>query len=39
MEFSFFSVKENEMAGNLARMDERGMNMGYWWESQKERDL
>jgi hypothetical protein len=25
-------------ARNLARMERRGMNIGYWWESQKERD-
>jgi hypothetical protein len=25
-------------AGNVARMGRRGMRIGYWWESQKERD-
>jgi hypothetical protein len=25
-------------AGHVARMRERGMHIGYWWESQKERD-
>jgi hypothetical protein len=25
-------------AGSVARMGRRGMHIGYWWESQKERD-
>jgi hypothetical protein len=25
-------------AGNVAQMGRRGMHIGYWWESQKERD-
>jgi hypothetical protein len=25
-------------AGYLERMGRRGMHIGYWWESQKERD-
>jgi acyl-coenzyme A synthetase/AMP-(fatty) acid ligase len=25
-------------AGHVARMGIRGMHIGYWWESQKERD-
>jgi hypothetical protein len=25
-------------AGNIARTGRRGMHVGYWWESQKERD-
>jgi hypothetical protein len=25
-------------AGHVARMGSRGMHVGYWWESQKERD-
>jgi hypothetical protein len=25
-------------AGNVARMEIRGMHRAYWWESQKERD-
>jgi hypothetical protein len=25
-------------AGNVARMRKRGMHIGYWWESQKQRN-
>jgi hypothetical protein len=25
-------------SGHVARMGRRGMHIGYWWESQKERD-
>jgi hypothetical protein len=25
-------------AGHVARMGRRGMDMGYWWENQEERD-
>jgi hypothetical protein len=24
--------------GRVARMEKRGMHIGYWWENQKERD-
>jgi hypothetical protein len=34
------TIKSRRMglAGNVARMGSRGMHIGYWWESQKERD-
>jgi hypothetical protein len=37
----FRTIKSRRMrwAGNIARMGRRGMYIGYWWESQKERDL
>jgi hypothetical protein len=33
-------IKSRKMrrAGHVARMGRRGMHIGYWWESQKERD-
>jgi ribosomal protein L28 len=33
-------IKSRSMrwAGHVARMGRRGMHIGYWWESQKERD-
>jgi hypothetical protein len=33
-------IKSRSMrwAGYVARMRSRGMHIGYWWESQKERD-
>jgi hypothetical protein len=33
-------IKSRRMrwARNVARMGRRGMHIGYWWESQKERD-
>jgi hypothetical protein len=33
-------IKSRRMrwAGYVARMGRRGMHIGYWWESQKERD-
>jgi hypothetical protein len=33
-------IKSRRMrwAGHVARMGRRGMRIGYWWESQKERD-
>jgi hypothetical protein len=29
--------KKMRLAGPVARMGQRGMHIGYWWESQKER--
>jgi hypothetical protein len=36
----WYSIKSRRMrwAGHVARMGRRGMHIGYWWESQKERD-
>jgi hypothetical protein len=33
-------IKSRRMrwAGHVARMGQRGIHIGYWWESQKERD-
>jgi hypothetical protein len=33
-------IKSRRMrwAGDISRMGRRGMHIGYWWESQKERD-
>jgi hypothetical protein len=33
-------IKSRRMkwAGHVARMERRGMHIGYWWEIQKERD-
>jgi hypothetical protein len=33
-------IKSRRMrwVGHVARIGRRGMHMGYWWESQKERD-
>jgi hypothetical protein len=30
--------KGTRWAGHVARMGRKGMHLGYWWESQKERD-
>jgi hypothetical protein len=37
---SVIQMKKDEMGGarRVARMGRRGMHVGYWWESQKERD-
>jgi hypothetical protein len=34
------TIKSRRMrwAGHVARMGRRGMHIGYWWESQKQRD-
>jgi hypothetical protein len=34
------TIKSRTMrwAGHAAQMGEQGMRIGYWWESQKERD-
>jgi hypothetical protein len=34
------TIKSRRMrwTGHVARMGRRGMHIGYWWESQKERD-
>jgi hypothetical protein len=31
-------VKEDEMGRACSTNGERGMHIGYWWESQEERD-
>jgi hypothetical protein len=33
-------IKSRKMrwAGHVARMERRGMHIGYWWECQKDRD-
>jgi hypothetical protein len=33
-----FKSKGMRYAGHVARMGRRRMHIGYWWESQKERD-
>jgi hypothetical protein len=35
---AYYRVFSMRWAGNVARMRRRGMHIGYWWESQKERD-
>jgi hypothetical protein len=30
--------RRKRWAGHVALMERRGMHIGYWWESQKERD-
>jgi hypothetical protein len=37
-EFEMQRSRRMRWAGHIARMERRGMYMGYWWESQKERD-
>jgi hypothetical protein len=31
-------IKSKIMRGNVARKETRGMHIGYWWESQNERN-
>jgi hypothetical protein len=31
-------IRRIKWAGHVARIGRRGMHVGYWWESQKERD-
>ena len=31
-------LRRKRRAGNVAQMERRGMHVGYWWKSQKERD-
>jgi hypothetical protein len=39
MPHTFDQVKENEMGGACStNVGRRGMHVGYWWDSQKERD-
>jgi hypothetical protein len=35
---SMIKSRRMRWAGHVARMGERGMHRGYWWERQKERD-
>jgi hypothetical protein len=32
------NARRMRWAGHVAQMGRRGMHIGYWWESQKERD-
>jgi hypothetical protein len=31
-------LRKMRWAGHVARMERRGIHIGYWWESQKEKD-
>jgi hypothetical protein len=33
-----FKSRRMRWVGHVARLGRRGMNIGYWWESQKKRD-
>jgi hypothetical protein len=33
-----FKSRRMRLPGHVARIWRRGMHMGFWWESQKERD-
>jgi hypothetical protein len=35
---SMTNPRRMRWAGHVARMETRGMHIGYWWEIQKERD-
>jgi hypothetical protein len=36
--FRMMKSRRMRWTGHVARMGLRGMNIGYWWESQKERN-
>jgi hypothetical protein len=38
LEWNFEILRRMRWAGHVARMRRRGIHIGYWWESQKERD-
>jgi hypothetical protein len=35
---SIIKSRRMRLAGHVARMGRKGMHVGYWWESQNERD-
>jgi hypothetical protein len=38
LEYAMIKSRRMRWAGHVVRMGRRGMHIGYWWESQKERD-